>query len=153
RRVVEKVSIVSPVYNGEKYIGRYLDSILNQTYPNLELILIDDGSNDNTREIIFSYERLLMAKNVEFKYIYQENKGAAAALNNGLKLFSGEYFTWPDTDDFLEPKSIELRMQFMKANNFRIVRSDALFRNVNSLGLILKNLNSRVEMKQNKKIF
>src|SRR5690606_20298840 len=56
-------------------------------------------------------------------------------------------------DDFLEPKSIELRMQFMKANNFRIVRSDALFRNVNSLGLILKNLNSRVEMKQNKKIF
>ncbi|MFJ7185427.1 glycosyltransferase family 2 protein [Lysinibacillus xylanilyticus] len=150
---MEKVSIISPVYNGEEYISRYLESILNQTYPKLELILIDDGSTDNTREVIFKYESLLKKRGIEFYYIHQENMGAAAALNKGFKLFSGDYITWPDTDDYLEPNSIELRIKFLKSKNLRIVRSDALFRNENNVEVVLRNLNSREEMRKSKNIF
>lgn len=150
---MKKVSIVSPVFNGEKYISRYLDSILSQTYPCLELILIDDGSNDRTREIIFSYEKMLKIKGIEFYYIYQENKGAAAALNKGIKIFSGDYITWPDTDDYLEPNSIELRLEFLKTNKLKVVRSDALFRSENNLEFVLRNLNYKEDMKKSKNIF
>lgn len=150
---MEKVSIVSPVYNGEEYISRYLESILNQTYKNLELIIIDDGSTDNTRNAIFKYKSLLNSKGIEFHYIYQENLGAAAALNKGFKIMTGDYFTWPDTDDFLEPNSIELRLNYMKNQNLRIVRSDAYLRFENNIQDIHRRLNFKEEMKESKNIF
>lgn len=150
---MEKVSIVSPVYNGEEYISRYLDSILSQTYKKLELIIIDDGSTDNTSKIIHKYKSLLKSKGIEFYYIYQDNMGAAAALNKGFKIMTGDYFTWPDTDDFLEPNSIELRLQYMKKQNYRIVRSDANLRFEDNIQDIHRRLNFKEEMKENKNIF
>ena len=93
------VSIITPCYNGEAFLKRYFESILNQTYPNLELIFINDGSTYRTEEIALSYRERLEKRGITYIYEKQENAGQAAALNRGLKLFTGEYLTWPDSDD------------------------------------------------------
>ena len=84
-----KVSIVVPCYNGEKYIVRFLESILGQTYDNLLLILVNDGSNDHTEEIVLEYKDKLNKGGKELIYLKQENQGQAAALNTGLKMIYG----------------------------------------------------------------
>jgi glycosyltransferase involved in cell wall biosynthesis len=94
------VSVLTPCYNGEKYIWRLLDSILNQTYPNIEMIVIDDGSTDNSAKLTKSYITRFEEKGYSLTYIYQENLGQSVAINKGLKLFKGEYLVWPDSDDF-----------------------------------------------------
>ncbi|WP_138205965.1 glycosyltransferase family 2 protein [Haloimpatiens lingqiaonensis] len=119
------VSIITPCYNGEKYVQRFLESVLNQSYNNIELIFINDGSIDKTEEVVMSYESKFKERNIDFKYIYQENKGQAAALNQGLKIFRGDYLTWPDADDFLATDSIEKRVEFLQNNKeYGLVRSD-----------------------------
>lgn len=110
------VSIVTPCYNGELYVGRFIESVLNQTYPNIELILINDGSTDQTEQVVNSYREKLEARGMRFIYQYQENAGQAAALNRGLKLFTGEYLTWPDSDDEIMPEFIENKVQFLQNN-------------------------------------
>ena len=110
------VSIISPCYNGERYLERFLCSVLNQTYERIELILIDDGSVDGSRDIILSYQKPLEEKGYLFHYVYQQNSGQAAALNRGLKIFSGRYVTWPDSDDVLYPESIEKKVRFLEQN-------------------------------------
>lgn len=108
------VSIVTPCYNGEQYLDRFFYSILNQTYPNLELVFINDGSTDRTEEVVNSFRGALETKGVRFIYRYQENAGQAAALNCGLKLFTGEYLTWPDSDDEISPEFIEKMVAFLE---------------------------------------
>lgn len=108
------VSIVSPVYNGEEYIERYLKSILAQTYRPLELILVNDGSTDGTDEVISKYIDIIKADNIGFKYIVKENGGSGSAVNAGLKYITGEYLIWPDTDDFLKPESIKKRVEYLE---------------------------------------
>lgn len=113
----ELVSIISPVYNGEKYIGNFLDSVLGQTYTDIELILIDDGSTDNTQEVVGNYIDKFNARQYKLEYIRQhENKGQAAAINVGLKVFSGTYMMWMDSDDILFPEAIEKKVGFLKNN-------------------------------------
>ncbi len=108
------VSIITPCFNGEKYLDRYFNSVLNQTYPSLELIFINDGSTDRSEEIALSYEGRLSEKGICYTYLYQDNKGQAAALNRGLKLFKGEYLVWPDCDDEMTPDSVEKRVAFLE---------------------------------------
>jgi glycosyltransferase involved in cell wall biosynthesis len=110
------VSIITPCYNGEEYINRFLDSILNQSYEKIELIFINDGSTDKTEEIVLSYQRKFEAKGIIFKYIYQKNKGVAAALNRGLQIFKGDYISWPDSDDTLEKNNISIKVDFLEKN-------------------------------------
>ena len=74
------VSIISPCYNGEKYLHRFLRSVLHQTYERIELILIDDGSEDGSRDIILSYQKQFEEKGYLFHYIYQKNSGQAAEI-------------------------------------------------------------------------
>lgn len=90
------VSIIVPAYNSSANIGRFLDSILKQTYKNLELIIVNDGSKDNTREIIENF----INKNQNFKIISvnQENQGMAASRNNGFDISKGEYIWFLDSD-------------------------------------------------------
>lgn len=122
------ISIITPCYNGETFIDGYFNSILNQTYKNLELIFINDGSTDRTEEIVLSYREKLEQAGIQFIYIDQENQGQAAAINQGLRLFHGDYFIWPDSDDLLSPDSIEKRVQFLiKHPDFSMVRSNADF--------------------------
>ena len=122
------VSIITPCYNGEAYICRFLDSILKQTYRNIELIFINDGSTDGTERIVLSYIPIFQKQNRTLIYEWQPNAGQAAALDRGLKLFKGEYLTWPDSDDFLDPTSIEKRVVFLNKNpQYGFVRSNAYY--------------------------
>lgn len=122
----KKVSIIVPCYNGESYISRLFESIQNQTYSNIELILINDGSTDNTEKISLFYRDKFEQCGFDFIYIYQHNAGQAAALDAGLKVFTGDYLTWLDSDDFLDPQSIEKKVNFLESNKqYGFVRSDA----------------------------
>lgn len=114
---VDRVSIVTPCYNGEKYLARFLDSIMKQTYSSLELILINDGSEDDTEKVIREYEILLKKRGIEFKYLYQKNYGQAAALNKGLKLVTGKYVTWVDSDDEIMPEFIERKVDYLEKHS------------------------------------
>ena len=92
---MEKVSVIVPVYNGEKCIKRCADSILSQDYPELELILVDDGSRDRSWEIMLA----LAAADHRVKAIHQENGGVSSARNRALAEASGTYVQFADVDD------------------------------------------------------
>lgn len=110
------VSIISPCYNGEKYLETFFESLLEQTYSNVELIIINDGSKDNSENIILSYKDKLEKKGWTFKYIFQENKGQAAAINQGLTIFKGKYLMWVDSDDILKKDNIKNKVKFLNEN-------------------------------------
>ena len=97
------VSVILPCYNAQAYIHQCVDSILNQTLTDLELICVDDGSTDATLEILRSYQ----AADSRVRVIRQENGGAGAARNNGLRLARGTYLSFLDADDFFEPAMLE----------------------------------------------
>lgn len=98
------VSVVLPVFNCEKYLGEAADSVLSQTYPNIELIIVDDGSSDRSGEIADSY----LKKDSRVKVIHQKNMKLPAALNNGFKIASGEYYTWTSADNIMLPDCLEI---------------------------------------------
>ena len=106
-----KVSIVIPVYNGANYMRDAIDSALFQTYPNIEVVVVNDGSNDNgkTDEIARSYGNYI-------SYYAKENGGVATALNYGIKKMTGEYFSWLSHDDMYTPQKIE--NQIKELTNF-----------------------------------
>jgi glycosyltransferase involved in cell wall biosynthesis len=89
-----KVSVVIPTYNHARYLPYALDSVINQGYPNLEVLVIDDGSNDGTAELVKPYGS-------KINYIYKENGGTPSALNLGLSLATGKYVCWLSADDAL----------------------------------------------------
>ena len=97
------VSIIIPTYNTAKYLPACLDSIINQTYRNLEIILIDDGSTDNSYEIAKEYAQ----KDFRIKLIHQKNAGQSCARNRGIKLATGKYIGFIDSDDQIEKDFIE----------------------------------------------
>lgn len=108
-----KVSVILPVYNGEKYLKDCLDSLLNQSLKEIEIICIDDGSVDNSMEILKEYR----AKNDKIKIISQENQGAGVARNNGMKIATGEYLSFLDADDFFEKDMLKLSYNKSKEKN------------------------------------
>ena len=124
------VSIITPCYNSGRYIHRLLDSVLMQDYPSIEMFTIDDGSTDNTKQIIESYIPKFQEKGHQLTYIYQENAGQAAAVNRGLKLVTGEFLTWPDSDDYYRyPNSISTMTKCLSSSNkdFGLVRCQCRF--------------------------
>lgn len=108
------VSIITPCYNCESYLYRFLDSVLCQTYQRIELILVNDGSTDTTETVIFKYKKLFEEKGIVLKYLSQINGGPAAAINSGLKIFEGDYLTWIDCDDWMLPHCIEKKVDFLE---------------------------------------
>ena len=100
----EVISVIVPVYNVEKYIRKCLDSIVSQTYSNLQIILIDDGSTDNSGIICDEYGK----KDSRIQVIHQTNQGLSSARNKGLDIACGEYIGFVDSDDYIEPKMYEL---------------------------------------------
>lgn len=106
------VSVIIATYNREKYIKRAIESVLDQTYKNIELIIIDDGSIDKTEDIVWPY---LVDSRVY--YIYQENKGVSLARNNAIKVSKGEYIAILDSDDFwCYKKKLEKQVNFLEKN-------------------------------------
>ena len=94
------VSILTPMYNTEKYVHRLLDSVLSQDYPAIEMIVIDDGSTDGSRAVVEGYVDRFSERGYTLRCVHQPNSGQSVAIKNGLTLVIGEYLTWPDSDDF-----------------------------------------------------
>jgi len=126
--IFSKVSIIIPVYNSEKYIIKCLDSLFEQTNYNFEVIIIDDGSTDDSNSIIKSY---IEEKNPKFKlqFIEQSNNGVSASRNKGLLLSKGEYILFLDSDDFLVNDAIERINEILLAR----MNSEVLLFNYNKL--------------------
>jgi glycosyltransferase involved in cell wall biosynthesis len=96
------VSILTPCYNEEKHIWRLFDSILKQTYLRVEMIVVNDGSTDNSESVIKSYIPRFEDRGYSLTYIYQKNQGLASTINNGLKFINGDYLLYPDADDYYQ---------------------------------------------------
>ena len=99
----KKVSIIIPIYNTSKYLKKCLDSVINQTYKNLEIILVDDGSTDSSGKIADDYAK----KDKRIIVITQKNQGQSTARNNGLRIATGEYISFIDSDDTIDKTFIE----------------------------------------------
>lgn len=114
------ISIIIPVYNAEKYIRKCLDSILAQTHTNWEAILVDDGSPDNSGAICDEYA----TKDSRFKVIHQENGGVVNARNKAIATANGEYISFVDSDDYIEPEMLKEMISFAKKESLDIVWCD-----------------------------
>ena len=104
------ISVIVPIYNVEKYLQKCVDSILNQTYENLEIILVDDGSTDNCPKICDCYQK----KDKRIRVIHKENGGLSDARNCGLDIAKGEYIGFVDSDDFIDSNMYSLLINIMK---------------------------------------
>lgn len=116
---MDKVTVIVPVYNVEEYLKECMQSILEQTYQNLEIILVDDGSTDSSGKICDEYQN----KDSRIKVIHQENQGLSAARNTALKLATGDMIQFVDSDDFIAKNMIEDLVKIMKQNNADIIIS------------------------------
>jgi len=112
-----KISLIIPVYNVEKFLPRCLDSVASQTYADLEVIIVNDGSTDNSAQIVDRY----VASNPNFTAYTIENSGQGGARNFGLKKAQGEYVAFLDSDDYIAPDCIEKLAAAAKSNNSDIV--------------------------------
>ena len=111
------LSVIVPVYNVEKYLEKCVESILNQTYSNLEVILVNDGSKDTSGSICDA----LAQKDPRVLVIHQENGGLSSARNMGIEAATGEYITFVDSDDWIEPDGYEHLMDLMHRNQVNLV--------------------------------
>ena len=118
----EKVSVIVPVYNVENYLERCIKSILGQTYENLELILVDDGSTDTSPAICDRYQN-----DPRVKVLHKENEGAGETRNKGIDLASGEFLTFVDADDYLAACFLERLMEVSHKEGCDIVQCGFLF--------------------------
>ena len=117
------ISIIVPVYNVEKYLSRCVDSILAQTFRDFELILVDDGSTDNSAEICNKYA----AKDSRIKVIHKENGGQSSARNNGLEIAIGKYIGFVDSDDWISTDCFEYLYTLIEKFNADAVSADFVF--------------------------
>lgn len=132
---MRKVTVILPVYNSEKYIGRCLDSILNQTYTDFEIMVINDGSTDSSYDIIKEYKDRYPDKII---VINQENKGVAKTRNESIQRTKSKYIMFVDNDDYLDKDYIETYVKAIEEKNYDIVVGG--FRRPNKQGKIVKVL-------------
>ncbi|MDO4963795.1 MAG: glycosyltransferase [bacterium] len=139
----KKISVIVPVYNSKKYLNRCVESIINQSYLNLEILLVNDGSTDGSELICDEWSK----KDLRVNVIHQKNRGVSAARNNGINVASGDYISFIDSDDFINQdmfKCIIEKMEHDRSDigvcNFNIINNDKC-----SLG-ILNKPNSRFDL-------
>lgn len=138
---MELISIIVPVYNVEKYLKKCLDSIIAQTYKNIEVIMVDDGSTDNCGKICDEYAEA----HKNFKAVHKKNAGLGMARNTGIQHMSGEYVMFLDSDDYIDPDLVKVLYNALKTNKVDISKSG--FRRVDNDG----NISS--ERKYNSEVF
>lgn len=112
------LSVIIPIYNVEKYLTKCIESVINQTYKNIEIILVNDGSTDNSKEIIDKYSSI----DSRIKVINKKNGGLSDARNVGIELAKGEYITFLDSDDWIELNMYEKLYKYIKQENADIVQ-------------------------------
>ncbi len=126
------VSVIVPVFNVEKYVSRCIDSILNQTLKNIEIIIIDDGSTDKSLNICKEYE----SKNTNINVIHQENMGLTAVRRKGLSVAKGEFAVFVDSDDYISESMCEDMYTYCKENNLKLLISNYYLVKDNSCEII-----------------
>ena len=135
-----EISIIIPVYNAEKYIARCLDALIQQTFKDIEIICIDDGSSDSSPQILDDYAN----KDSRIRIIHQPNAGAGPARNKGLDAAAGKYIMFCDSDDWYEPTMCEFMRDTIEKYNVALVGTHAIFhaetrtqtKRVGSIGVI-----------------
>ncbi len=130
------VSIIMPVYNTEKYVEQAIESVFAQTYQNIELIVIDDGSTDQSKEKIMNCF-LSNCSNVSTSYYYQDNKGPSTARNSGIKKSTGMYIALLDADDLYHPEKIERQLRFLESHP----KIDVIYNDIQVVDANLNKLN------------
>ncbi len=109
------VSVIMPTYNSEKFVGKAIESVIDQKYSNWEILIVDDASTDNTHTIVNEYKN----KDSRIKYSKLENNsGAAIARNHGISLAEGEYIAFLDSDDLWKPSKLDKQIEYMENNGF-----------------------------------
>jgi len=122
-----KVSVIIPTYNRADLLPRAIKSVLSQTFQDFELIIVDDGSTDNTKEIVKSFQN----KDERIKYVYQDNQGESGARNTGLRESQGEYIAFLDSDDEWLPEKLEKQLELFQHSdkkNLGFVSCNALIK-------------------------
>lgn len=130
-----KVSVIIPVYNSEQYLKECIESIRDQTYKNVEIVIVDDGSTDSTKEIIEVYLKI----DERISAFYQDNKGPAQARNNGMTHSVGDYFLFFDSDDILNHDTIQKMVDIIEKENADIVMGNYI--TVNHEGKFIEEIN------------
>lgn len=130
----QTVSVIIPVYNASKYIGETIESALKQTYKDIEIVLVDDCSRDNSRKIIEGYMK--SHKNIVYHFL-EKNSGAAVARNKALDLAKGRYIAFLDSDDLWYPEKIHKQIDFMR-NNDDIAFCYTAYEMVDDEGILIK---------------
>lgn len=128
-----KVSIIIPVYGVEKYISQCLESVINQSYENIEIIVVNDGTKDNSMKIVEEY---LLDERI--KIINKENGGLASARNRGIEEATGEYIYFLDSDDWIEVNTIEVLVE--ESNNLDIIYSN--------FGILMRKIKKKEKIKK-----
>ena len=133
------VSIITPTYNCANFISRTIDSVLSQTYQDWEMIIVDDRSRDNTKEIVENY----MKKDPRIQYyLLKENSGAAIARTTAMRLAQGSYMAFLDSDDIWMPDKLERQIKWMEENNYAFSCTSyvQIDENDNFLGKTIKSI-------------
>ena len=138
---MDKISIIVPVYNVEKYLEKCINSIINQTYQNLEIILIDDGSIDDSSKICDTFAE----KDNRIRVIHKENEGVSVTKNLGIKISTGSYISFVDSDDYIDSRYIETLYQNLincdadiSTLSYKVVRNDGTVIQTGADGLNMK---------------
>ncbi|MBE5820663.1 MAG: glycosyltransferase [Clostridiales bacterium] len=126
-----KISVIVPVYNTEKYLKKCLDSILNQIYQDLEIIVVNDGSTDNSEKIINEYVANYSKK---IKYIKKENEGLSSARNSGIEIATGDYIAFVDSDDYIDENLFQKLLPYIEKNidliKFKLTKVDEKYNEI-----------------------
>ncbi len=126
---MKKISVIVPVYNTEEYIEKCIRSIMNQTYKNMEIIIVNDGCTDNSIKVVEELKK----SDDRIIIVNQENQGVSAARNAGLEKASGEYVAFVDSDDYLDEKMYEKLVNYMEDNDADLVSARAFIVERNSM--------------------
>ena len=138
----DKISVIVPIYNVEPYLRRCIDSIINQTYENLEIILVDDGSRDNCGQICDDYAK----KDTRIKVIHKKNGGLSDARNTGLEVCTGNFISFVDSDDWIDKTMLQVMINLMKSNESDICECGVEYVYENKNILQSENLNSNISI-------
>ena len=138
------VSIIIPVYNVEKYIEECITSCLNQSYEEIEVIAIDDGSKDNSGKILDK----ITFKNKRLKVIHEKNSGVSATRNKGINEASGDYITFVDADDYLAPDAIKYMVEIIEKTNseFGILKNCFTSSSQSQFENMIKEINMKMQL-------
>ena len=141
---MHKISIIIPVYNAEKFLNKCLDSLIEQTYKNIEIICVNDGSQDNSLKILKEYQE----KDSRIIIIDKENEGVSEARNVGIRKSSGNYITFVDSDDWIELNTIELLYNTLLKEEVDVVRgnyfTNSSYEKVESIGKLNELENRKI---------